>query len=216
MTNAGPQAYTPTGLVTFEDGASVLGTGTLDASGHASLSTFTLSTGYHALTAVYQGDPHFSGSTAPVLNQLVNQDATTTALAVSADPAVAGQPLTLTATVSPAGPSFGTATGTVLFWDGMNPLGSGTLSGGVATLTTAALAPGSHALSARYVGDSNFTGITSPTLTEVINNPAPAVTGMAPASLPENSPAFTLTLTGSGFLSGSAVAAPPSSGTPRP
>jgi hypothetical protein len=204
VTNAGPQAYTPTGLVTFEDGPTVLGTGTLDATGHASLTTFSLGTGDHAITAVYQGDPHFGGSTSRALNQVVDQDASSTALGVSANPA-AGVPLTLTATVSPAGASFGTATGTVLFWDGTKPLGTGTSSGGVATLTTAALTPGSHALSAQYVGDSNFTGSTSAALALVINNPAPVVTGIGPATLPEGSPAFTLTITGSNFQSGATV-----------
>jgi hypothetical protein len=120
-------------------------------------------------------------------------------------PGTAGGPLTLTATVTPAVPGFGLPTGSVLFLDKNATLGTGTLSGGVATFPTAALAPGSHALSAVYVGDRNFTGSTSPALTEAINNPAPVVTGLGPVTLPEGNPAFTLTITGSNFVSGATV-----------
>jgi hypothetical protein len=202
----------PDGLVTFMDTTTVLGTATLDpATGQASLNTSTLGTGYHALTAVYQGNPRFTGSTSPVLNQLVNQVATTTVLSSSANPALAGQPLTLTATVSaptPA-PGFSLPTGTVFFerFDIPSPvtLGSAPLVNGTATLTIAAPPAAAMLLSARYAGADPFQASASANLTEVVNNPVPAVTGMAPATLPEGSPAFTLTLTGSNFLSGATV-----------
>ncbi len=53
--------------------------------------------------------------------------------------------MTFTATVSPAA-----ATGTVEFFDGATSLGTGTLSGGVATFATTALA-GRHAPDHRSV-----------------------------------------------------------------
>jgi hypothetical protein len=90
VTEALAQTPQPTGLVTFKDGTTTLGTGTLNPSGQATLSTAALATGYHALTAVYQGDPNFTTSTAPPLNQLVNQAATATALSAAANPALAG------------------------------------------------------------------------------------------------------------------------------
>src|SRR5262249_6504054 len=154
------------------------------------------------IIAVYQGDGRFTSSTG-VYAQLVNQDPTTTALSASPSPGVAGQPLTLTATVSPLegfSPGFGPPLGTVFFQDGIVTIGTGTLSGGVATFTTTALTPGSHSLSAIYVGDSKFARSTAPTVTEVVNNPAPVVTGLSPATLPEGSAAFTLTLTGDSFV----------------
>ena len=70
VTEALAQTPQPTGLVTFKDGTTTLGTGTLNPSGQATLSTAALATGYHALTAVYQGDPNLTGSTSPALNQL--------------------------------------------------------------------------------------------------------------------------------------------------
>nr|WP_249160200.1 Ig-like domain repeat protein [Bradyrhizobium manausense] len=60
-----------TGTVTFKDGASVLGTGTLGG-GLATFVVATLSTGSHSITAVYGGDAAFAGSTSSALAQLVN------------------------------------------------------------------------------------------------------------------------------------------------
>jgi hypothetical protein len=203
------QPVTPTGHVTFKDGSTVLGSGTLDGTGQASLSTLAAGTGYHAITAVYQGDPNFTGSTSPPLNQLVNRGATTTLLSASASPALAGQPVVLTALVSPDYPTTGTPTGTVVFLDSVvgtpTILGTATLSGGVASLTTAALAPGSHSLSAVYAGDDNFTGSTAAVLAETIDNPAPVLRSLDTTAQPEGSAGFTLTLNGTGFLGSSVV-----------
>src|SRR5205823_5154032 len=61
-----PGAGTPTGTVTFKDGATTLGTGTLSTvSGvtTAIFSTTKLAVGSHAITAVYAGDTHDSTST---------------------------------------------------------------------------------------------------------------------------------------------------------
>jgi hypothetical protein len=63
---------TPTGTVTFKDGATVLGTSTLNASAQASFTTASLSIGTHAITATYSGDPNNFSSTSAVLNQAVN------------------------------------------------------------------------------------------------------------------------------------------------
>ncbi|HEX3085245.1 MAG TPA: Ig-like domain repeat protein, partial [Pyrinomonadaceae bacterium] len=55
-------AGTPTGTVTFKDGATILGTGTLNGSGQATLTTSSLSTGTHAITAVYEGTSNYLSS----------------------------------------------------------------------------------------------------------------------------------------------------------
>ncbi len=62
---------TPTGKVTFMDGSTVLGTGELNK-GLVSYSTTTLSAGSHNITAVYAGTTDVSGSTSPILVQVVN------------------------------------------------------------------------------------------------------------------------------------------------
>ena len=83
---------------------------------------------------------------------------TTTTLQASSDSITAGQSVTFTATVAGAS---GRPTGTVTFIDGTTSLGTGALSGGVATYTTTSLAVGSHSVTAKYGGDTNFTGSTS-------------------------------------------------------
>jgi hypothetical protein len=63
----------PTGTVTFMNGSNSLGTGTLDATGKATLSGVQLnSAGSYSLTAVYGGDLNFNGSTSAVLSQTIN------------------------------------------------------------------------------------------------------------------------------------------------
>jgi len=63
-----------------------------------------------------------------------------------------GQSVTLTATVTPS-----TTTGQVSFFNNgsTTPIGSGTLSGGVATLATTALPAGTDSITASYAGDIN-------------------------------------------------------------
>jgi Bacterial Ig-like domain (group 3)/Pro-kumamolisin, activation domain len=67
-----PGAGTPTGTVTFMDGATELGTGTLNSSKKATFATASLAAGTHSITAVYSGDSNFNGDTSAVLSQQVN------------------------------------------------------------------------------------------------------------------------------------------------
>ena len=50
------------GSVTFKDGATVLGTNSLNSSGKATFSTSSLSAGDHNITAVYNGTPNYQSS----------------------------------------------------------------------------------------------------------------------------------------------------------
>jgi hypothetical protein len=153
----------PTGTVTFLDGSTPIGTGTLAAAGTttaaATFQTSALTAGTHAITAAYGGDTNDFSSTSAAVSQVVNIASSTTVVAASANPAVAGKALTLTATVTTNG---GTAAGTVNFYNGTVLLGAGTLNGGgVATFTSSTLPVGSYSVTAVYVGDSNDTGSTS-------------------------------------------------------
>ncbi|MFI1548740.1 beta strand repeat-containing protein, partial [Streptomyces griseofuscus] len=178
-----PGAGTPTGTVDFFDGATLIGTSTVTG-GTATLTTSALGVGTHSLTAVYNGDTEFTGSTSPVDTQTVTRSASATALTSAPDPSVFGQAKTLTATVSAVAPGVGTPTGTVDFFDGATLLGTGTLSGGVATLTTSGLAVGSHSLTAVYSGDGDFTGSVSPVDIQTVTQ---AATTTALASAPDPS-----------------------------
>jgi predicted transcriptional regulator len=176
---------TPTGTVTFKDGATTLGTGTLNASGQASFTISSLSAGSHSITAVYGGDSNFTGSTSPALTQtVVGQAGTSTALSSSPNPSTFGQAVTFTATVTPTSGSA-TPTGTVTFADGATTLGTGTLSGGQATFTTSSLSAGNHTITATYGGDAGFTPSTSPALSQVVNQ-VPTTTALASSVNPSN------------------------------
>ena len=90
---------------------------------------------------------------------------TTTTLSISPNPANVGQPVTLTAIVSPA-----SATGTVSFYDGATLLGTVALSNGTAILTLSSLTLGSHSLTAVYSGDASFSGSTSSIVTLIVDS----------------------------------------------
>jgi hypothetical protein len=68
-------------------------------------------------------------------------------LTASPNPTNSSQAITMTATVTRG------AAGTVLFCDGVTPLGSATINHGQATFTTRLLMPGQHSLMATYSGD---------------------------------------------------------------
>jgi hypothetical protein len=172
------------GTVTFMDGSSPLSTVTLDSSGVATLSTSSLSTGTHSITAVYngftQGDYSFTSSTSSAVNQLVQANTNTT-LTSSPNPSISGQAVTFTATVSAVAPGTGTPTGTVTFMEGTTTLASGTLNGaGTATFTTSSLSVGSHTIMAVYAGDGVYLTSTSAALTQTV---FPAIV-VSPSSLP--------------------------------
>jgi hypothetical protein len=71
----GPGAGTPTGAVTFMDGATTLGTGQLSVAGgtdQATFSTSSLGVGAHTITASYGGDGNFTPSSSAAAIQDVN------------------------------------------------------------------------------------------------------------------------------------------------
>jgi hypothetical protein len=191
-----PGSGTPSGSVTFEDGTTVLGTGTLNSSGQATFTTATLGAGAHSISAIYGGDGNFTTSTSSTLSQTVNQDATSTVVVSSINPTVSGQAVTFTATVTANAPGSGTPTGSVTFKDGTTTLGTGTLnSQGVAALTTTALGAGTHTIKAVYGGDSNFLVSTSAGITQTVTKASTATSVASSANPAVYSQAITFTAT---------------------
>jgi hypothetical protein len=168
-----PGAGTPSGSVTFSEGATTLGSAALSA-GSATFATSALAVGNHTITGSYGGDGNFLISTSSVLQAVGNQVPTTTMIASSSNPSVWGQPVTFTANVTVNAPGSGTPTGTVTFADGTGTLGSVTLSaGGTATfatpyLSTATAALPTHEITATYGGDGNFAS-SSGSLSQIVN-----------------------------------------------
>jgi O-glycosyl hydrolase len=150
---------TPGGSVTFYDGATSLGTGTLNGSGVATLSVSTLAVGSHSITTGYAATSGFLASTSTAVPLVINApSATSTALSASPNPASQGANVVLNASTTSAS---GTPIGTVTFYDGATSIGTASLSGGTATLTVTTLALGTHSLTASYGGGSGFAASTS-------------------------------------------------------
>lgn len=171
----------PTGTVTFFDGTTILGTGTLSGN-TATFTTTSLPAGSHNITSVYNGSTGYSGSTSSILTQVVTAPitSTTTSVASSLNPSVSGQSVTFTATVTAAS---GTPTGTVTFFDGTTNLVAITLSGNTATFTSSAFSVGSHNITAVYNGNANYSSSTSTILIQVVTAPIVATTTSVTTSL---------------------------------
>lgn len=179
-----PGAGSPTGQVTFFDGANALPNGTvsLNGAGQAVLSIASLSAGNHTLTATYQGDANFLTSTSAVVSFTVNQAATTTQLNVSPNPAGLGQTVTLTATVAANAPGSSNPGGTVTFFDGSLALAGSTQtlnSLGSAVFAISSLAVGSHSISAHYNGNSNGLPSISSTTTLTVKSASTIVASVS-------------------------------------
>ncbi|MGW5449400.1 beta strand repeat-containing protein [Streptomyces asiaticus] len=80
-----PATGIPTGNVTFVISGGPTLIGTLNGAGQATVSTNTLTTGAHTVTATYGGDTCFAGSTSPTITQ--NVVAAPTGTTVTATPA---------------------------------------------------------------------------------------------------------------------------------
>ena len=87
----------PTGTVTFLDGATSIGTGTISGTGVAQLTTASLTLGPHTITASYPGDSNNSPTVSPAVSQVV-KNGTTVLLQSNVNPSSALQQITLTAT----------------------------------------------------------------------------------------------------------------------
>jgi hypothetical protein len=158
---------TATGTVTFKDGKSTLGTGSITGGTATFTTSIPLKVGSQSITAVYGGDTNYAKSTSSAITQAVDQASTTTSVTSSLNPSAYGKPVILTATISVTAPATGTPTGTVTFFDGSTNLGTAPVSRPKITVKT--LAVGSHSITAVYNGNANFVASTSSVLTETVN-----------------------------------------------
>jgi poly(3-hydroxybutyrate) depolymerase len=154
-------------IITFEQGSTTLGTGTLSG-GSASFTISTLTTGgKDDITALYPGDSTLASSKSSLVAQAVEPATTTTTLTASQNPINAGQSVTFTARVAPQ--FSGTPTGLVQFLSGSTNLGQVSLSGGVTSITTANLAGGTDSITAVYKGTNSFNKSTSTAVSEAVD-----------------------------------------------
>jgi len=133
---------------------------------------------------------------------------TGTVLTTSATQITTGQSVTFSSTVQPKTGS-GDPTGTVAFLDESTQIGTGTINGsGDTSFMTSTLSVGSHSVTAKYSGDANFSGSTSPAVSVVVS--AAAKTATATSS----SPSATQITTGQMFTLSISVAPKSGGGTP--
>lgn len=95
----------------------------------------------------------------------------------SSSPSTYGSAVTFTATIS------GGPTGTVTFYDGGASIGTGTINGTTATLTTSSLIAGSHTITASWPGNSSYSAVTSGAITQVVSTATPTITWNTPAAI---------------------------------
>jgi|HubBroStandDraft_6_1064221.scaffolds.fasta_scaffold00024_99 outer membrane immunogenic protein len=177
---------TASGTVSFFDNGNLLGTATV-VGGTARLAITTLAAATQSILAAYSGSASDNGSqSVPVLevvdeagngwtgpggptgggragttgnNGLLN---TTTILTAPSAEITAGGRVTFTATVTPAD-----ATGTVSFFDNGNLIGTATITGGMAELTTATPVAATQSILAAYSGSASDNGSQSEPVLEV-------------------------------------------------
>jgi hypothetical protein len=199
VTTSGPSSYGQsvtltatlpsdvTGSVSFTNGATSLGTGTINASGIATITTSILPTGSNTITASYAGDTN-NNSASGTATQVVSKN-TPAVTVTTSGPSSSGNPVTITATVPT------TATGTVTFTEGSTTIGTGTINNGVVTITTSTLPVGTTTITATYNGDSNNNSSTGST-TQTVSKASPTL-GLASSLNPSGanqSVTFTATL----------------------
>jgi len=159
----------PSGSVAFMNGASSLGSAPVNAAGIAALTTSSLTSGTHMLTASFSGSSVYAASTSSGVAVGVGTLSPTQVWLTSSlqgQTAAVGQPVTFTATVTPVTPGQGTPSGSVTLTDGATTLGTFALgAGGAVTLTTSSLTAGTHSITAAYSGDTTFSG-SSATITQ--------------------------------------------------
>jgi hypothetical protein len=189
------------GTVAFLDGTSVLSQAQL-VNGVANFNATALATGLHALSASFSGNTTQDSSQSPVLSIEIDSNPTTVALSSLPASVPYGTATALQATVSPT-----SATGTVSFTDSFvpsgqagtqavsQPLGQPALTNGVAALTLASLAPGTHSIAAAYSGDAfDLPSLSSTVVTQITLDASTTTLAPIPATLTYGT---TLTLTAS-------------------
>jgi hypothetical protein len=206
---------TPTGSVQFSiDGAPfgaavpLSGSGARASGNSGATATLMVHGSPHTVKAVYSNaDGNFNGSSG-TLGQTVNPAPTSTSVSSSANPSIFGQSVTFTATVANtagAAISSATPTGSVQFMDGATPLGTAQIVSGLgtATLTTNALAAGTHPITANYSNsDGNFLSGTSASVNQLVQDFSMTVTPSAQTISSGHQAIYTITITPISGLAG--------------
>src|SRR6266568_5059338 len=166
----------PTGTITFLDGGTSIGTGTISGT-KATFTTTALSAGSHSITANYPGNSTYNSVTSSAITQTVNKATLTLSVATSGTPSTYGGSVTFTATISSG------QLGTVTFYDGGTSIGTGTINGTTAVRATSALTVGAHTITASWPGNTNYNSVTSSAITQTVSKATPTITWATPSPI---------------------------------
>ncbi len=171
--------------VDFYDGATKIGSGSLNGSGMATFGWTPATAGARSVQAKFPGTAFANGSESAAQSvQVAEADVVTTTTLQVPSTAFTGASVTLSATVAPNSPS-----GTVQFRDGNTNIGAPVpVSNGVAELSHTFSAAGAHPITAVFTGAAGFVSSTSApatvsvtvpdqTTTTTVTVPASAQTG---------------------------------------
>jgi adhesin/invasin len=159
--------------VSMTNGGAAPPAGSTDASGVFTSTLTSATAGTQTVSATVEGDA------LPTQSVEVTAIATSMSLVSSGSPSTEAQPVTFTATVTGDG---ATPSGSVSFHDGGSCAAPGpllatqALSGGVAELTTSALAPSTHTIIACYGGNAIF-GASEASVAQVVDPASPGIDG---------------------------------------
>lgn len=193
VTVSAPGSGVPTGTVSFTgSGGTLCHAAALTGSGpyQATCTTTYPAAGTDSVAAVYSGDANDVASSALPVQVSIQAAATTTTLGGPSS-AVAGQPVTYTATVTTSAPASGTPVGSVTFSDSAGTLCTvtlGTAAPAKAACPTTYTTTASVKVTATFAGSANFAGSqnsaltavgAAATTTTVASTPKTSVTGQA-------------------------------------
>ncbi len=165
------------GVVIFADGATTLATVTVNSNGMATLTLASLPVGNNSISASYGGTSNFGASLSNVVGMTVTPAPTTTVLTASSTSPANGSNVTFTATVSSNGSPV--TSGVVNFLDGGSPIGTGSVTNGVATISLSTLPSGADSISAGFAGTFSLAASAS---NQVLVTVAPAAPTVAPTT----------------------------------
>jgi hypothetical protein len=124
--------------------------------------------GTHAVFASYSGDSSRIASQSNTVTLTATPGTATITMVSAPNPSIVGAVVTLSALLT--GTDGIEPTGIINFKDGATTIGTGTILGASASITTAHLSVGTHLITAVYGGDDNYYGSSSLPLAQVVNN----------------------------------------------
>ncbi|WP_394843795.1 Ig-like domain repeat protein [Pendulispora brunnea] len=167
-----PGAPAPIGKVQFTvDGQNVGPNGDINpTTGEAVLAAQKLTGGQHTIVANFTTGSRDYENGSGSLPFEVKKAQTTTTVVSSKSPSAVGEAVAFTATITTTVQGGAAFTGTVQFKDGNENLGSPiTVTAGVAKLENVkTLAQGTHKITAVYSGDTNYAGVPSASIDQVV------------------------------------------------